>query len=42
MFAVKAVEAGSPSKLFVVKAIETGSSSKPVWCKGRYDEAREM
>ncbi|MCI55414.1 hypothetical protein A2U01_0076664, partial [Trifolium medium] len=31
-----------PLKLFAVKAIETGSPSKPVWCKGRYHEAREM
>jgi hypothetical protein len=30
------------SKLFAVKAIKVGSSSKPIWCKGRYDEAGEM
>jgi hypothetical protein len=28
--------------LFAVKAIKVGSSSKPIWCKGRYDEAGEM
>jgi formylmethanofuran dehydrogenase subunit E len=31
-----------PPKLFSVKAVEVSSPSKTVWCKGRYDEAREM